>query len=77
VIQKVMVKEGHPLAQVVLRDREQTVLLRPLGKVLAMTFLNYAEAVKDPAQQHLRHAGRDLSGGKGNGQPSSSRRMPS
>jgi DNA end-binding protein Ku len=35
---------------VVLRDREQIVLLRPMGKVLAMTFLNYAEAVKDPAQ---------------------------
>jgi DNA end-binding protein Ku len=26
------------------------VLLRPVGKVIAMTFLNYAEAVKDPAQ---------------------------
>jgi non-homologous end joining protein Ku len=35
---------------VVLRDGEQIVLLRPIGKVLAMTFLNYAEAVKDPAQ---------------------------
>jgi non-homologous end joining protein Ku len=34
----------------VLRDRDQIVLMRPMGKVLAMTFLNYAEAVKDPAQ---------------------------
>ena len=33
-----------------LRDREQIVLLRPMGKVQAMTFLSYAEAVKDPAQ---------------------------
>ena len=50
-IHKVMVKEGqYAFAQVVLRDREQIVLLRPMGKVLAMTFLNYAEAVKDPAQ---------------------------
>jgi DNA end-binding protein Ku len=50
-IYRVMVKEGqHAFAQVVLRDREQIVLLRPVGKVLAMTFLNYAEAVKDPAQ---------------------------
>ena len=40
----------YAFAPVVLRDREQIVLLRPMGKVLAMTFLNYAEAVKDPAQ---------------------------
>jgi DNA end-binding protein Ku len=50
-IHKVMVKEEqHAFAQVVLRDREQIVLLRPVGKLLAMTFLNYAEAVKDPTQ---------------------------
>ena len=50
-IHKVMVKEGqYAFAQVVLRDREQIVLLRPMGKVLAMTFLNYAEAVREPAE---------------------------
>src|SRR5688572_13143401 len=46
-----MEKEGQvAFAQVVLREREQMVLLRPVGRVIAMTFLSYAEAVKDPAQ---------------------------
>src|SRR5688572_32426007 len=46
-----MEKEGQvAFAQVVLREREQMVLLRPMGRVIAMTFLSYAEAVKDPGQ---------------------------
>jgi DNA end-binding protein Ku len=50
-LHKVMVKEGQvAFAQVVLREREQIVLLRPMGKVIAMTFLNYSEAVKNPAE---------------------------
>jgi DNA end-binding protein Ku len=48
---KTMQQEGrHAFAQVVLRDREQIVLLRPMGRVIAMTFLNYAEAIKSPAE---------------------------
>ena len=48
-LHKVMEQEGqYAFAQVVLRDREQIVLLRPMGRLIAMTFLNYAEAVKAP-----------------------------
>jgi DNA end-binding protein Ku len=48
-LHKVMQQEGqYAFAQVVLRDREQIVLLRPMGRLIAMTFLNYAEAVKPP-----------------------------
>jgi non-homologous end joining protein Ku len=40
-----MEKEGqYAFAQVVLRDREQIVLVRPVGKLLAMTSLNYADS---------------------------------
>ena len=39
----------HALAQVVIARREQLVLLRPLGNVLAMTFLNHQMKVKAAA----------------------------
>jgi DNA end-binding protein Ku len=38
----------HALAQVVLRGREQLVLLRPVGKVIAMTMRSYASQVVKP-----------------------------
>jgi DNA end-binding protein Ku len=38
----------HAIAQVVLRGREQLVLLRPAGKVIAMTMLNYSSQVLRP-----------------------------
>lgn len=42
-----MVEEGrHAIAQVVLSNREQIVRLRPIGKLIAMTVLNYASNVK-------------------------------
>jgi DNA end-binding protein Ku len=48
-LHKVMQQEDqYAFAQVVLRDREQIVLLRPMGRLVAMTFLSYAEAIKPP-----------------------------
>jgi DNA end-binding protein Ku len=50
-LHKVLEKEGRlAFARVVLHDREQIVLLRPMGRVFAMTFLSYAEAVRSPAE---------------------------
>lgn len=41
-LQKGMVEENrHAIAQVVLHGREQLVLLRPVGKLIAMTILSY------------------------------------
>ena len=37
------------IAQVVMHGREQLVMLRPLGKLLAMDLLSFEEQVKDPA----------------------------
>jgi DNA end-binding protein Ku len=45
-----MIDEGrHALAQVVLHGREQTVLLRPMDRLLAMTVLNYEPEVTKPS----------------------------
>ncbi len=37
------------IAQVVMHGREQLVMLRPLGKILAMEILSFEEQVKNPA----------------------------
>lgn len=37
------------VAQVVLNGKEETVLLRPAGRLLAMTTVNYADEVTEPA----------------------------
>ncbi len=49
-IRDVMARRGKSaLAKVVLTRREQVVLLRPHGRLLLMSVLNYAGEVKDPA----------------------------
>ena len=48
-IREVMSERGHSaLAKIVLTGREQIVLLRPLGRLLVMSLLSYAEEIKDP-----------------------------
>jgi DNA end-binding protein Ku len=48
-IHDVMQNQGvHAVAQVVLSNREQLVLVRPVEKLLTMTVLNYAAEVKEP-----------------------------
>lgn len=42
-------KNRHAVAQVVLHGREQLVLLRPMGHLLVMTVLRYAQQVVKPA----------------------------
>jgi DNA end-binding protein Ku len=50
VLQQSLVDEKRfGIAQVVLHGREQLVLLRPLGRLLAMTILSYEHQVKKPA----------------------------
>jgi len=39
----------HAVAQVVLRGKEQLVLLRPAGKVIAMTMLSYSSQIVKPS----------------------------
>jgi DNA end-binding protein Ku len=39
----------HAVAQVVLHNREQVVLLRPVGKLIAMTMLSYESQIVKPA----------------------------
>ena len=39
----------HAIAQVVISNREQLVRLRPVGKMVTMTVLNYATQVKQPS----------------------------
>jgi DNA end-binding protein Ku len=39
----------HAVAQVVMSNKEHVVLLRPIGRVLTMTVLEYKEDVKEPA----------------------------
>lgn len=41
-------QERHAVARVILSGKEQVALVRPLGKVLAMTLLTYAEQLKKP-----------------------------
>jgi len=46
---EVMSERGQgALAKIVLTGREQIVLLRPLGRLLVMSLLSYAEEIKDP-----------------------------
>jgi DNA end-binding protein Ku len=50
VIQKVMADQGrHAIARVVFRGKEETVLLRPLDGLLAMTTLRYENQIKKPS----------------------------
>ena len=50
VLHQAMIDEGrHAIAQVVLHGREQTVLLRPMDRLLAMTVLNYEPEVTKPS----------------------------
>jgi DNA end-binding protein Ku len=50
VLRQAMVEESrYAVAQVVLHGHEQTVLLRPMGKVLAMSILNEEGKVTKPA----------------------------
>ena len=43
-------KEGlHAVAQIVLSNKEQVVLLRPMDGVLAMSVLEYKSQVKEPS----------------------------
>jgi DNA end-binding protein Ku len=49
-VRQAMVDEGlHAVAQVVLSNREQLVLLRPIEHLIGMTVLEYKNQVKDPA----------------------------
>ncbi len=49
-LRRAMAEEGlWCLAQTVLSGREQLVLLRPVGKLIAMQVLHYAGQLKPPA----------------------------
>jgi DNA end-binding protein Ku len=49
-IRQSMAEENlHAVAQVVMSNKEHVVLLRPIGRVLTMTVLEYKEDVKEPA----------------------------
>lgn len=50
ILHKVMAnEERHAIARVILSGREQVAVIRPLGKLLAMTLLTYAEQLKKPS----------------------------
>jgi DNA end-binding protein Ku len=50
VLRQAMIEEKrHAVAQIVLHGREQTVLLRPLEKLLGMSLLNYDHQVTKPS----------------------------
>jgi DNA end-binding protein Ku len=51
-------KNRHALARIILSGHNQTVLIRPLEKVMAMTVLYYHEQVKQPAafEDEVGHA---------------------
>ncbi len=46
-----MVEENkHAIARVVMHGKEQVVLLRPMGRMIVMTMLNYESQIKAPGQ---------------------------
>ena len=50
IVQAMIESDQQAIGQVVISSREQLVLLRPVGKLLAMTVLNHEAKVKAPAE---------------------------
>lgn len=50
----------HGIARAVLSGREQLVLLRPMGRMIALSVLQWSAGVKDPAEFEKEYDGADL-----------------